>query len=80
MSTTYLNDTSSLAGHGPFQTTGFAGYAKAALTGVVEQLVIWQGRAAERHHLAGMDDRLLLDAGLDQAEARLEAAKPFWIA
>ena len=80
MSTTYLNDTTGATGHGHFQEGGVAGLAKAALTGVVGQLLIWQARAAERRHLEDLDDRLLGDAGLDREQARLEAAKPFWIA
>ena len=57
MSATYLNDASGVADNGPSQTSGVIGFATAALTGIVGQLLIWQGRAAERHHLADMDDR-----------------------
>ena len=38
----------------------------------------WQARAAQRHALAKLDDRLLQDIGVDRASAKAEAAKPFW--
>jgi uncharacterized protein YjiS (DUF1127 family) len=41
-------------------------------------MVIWQQRYALRQHLLEMDARLLEDIGLSRAEARREAAKPFW--
>ena len=42
-------------------------------------VVAWQQRYELRHHLLEMDDRLLDDIGLSRAQARKEAAKPFWI-
>jgi len=48
----------------------------------VKQLIAtisrWQQRYELRRHLLEMDQRLLEDIGLSRAEARLEAAKPFW--
>ncbi len=41
-------------------------------------LVVWQGRAAARIHLADLDDRVLRDMGMTRADARREAAKPLW--
>ena len=38
----------------------------------------WYRRAGERRALAELDEHLLRDCGLSRAEARLEAAKPFW--
>jgi uncharacterized protein YjiS (DUF1127 family) len=38
----------------------------------------WYRRARERRALAELDDHLLRDCGLSRAEARREAAKPFW--
>lgn len=41
-------------------------------------LLCWQARAAERHRLLQLDNRLLRDVGISRAEAQAEAAKPFW--
>jgi uncharacterized protein YjiS (DUF1127 family) len=41
-------------------------------------LAAWQDRAVERRRLAGLDDRMLRDIGLDRAAAMNEVAKPFW--
>ena len=42
----------------------------------------WLAEVAEtrrtRRLLAGMDDRMLSDIGLDHASARIEAARPIW--
>jgi uncharacterized protein YjiS (DUF1127 family) len=41
-------------------------------------LVAWQQRYELRQQLLAMDDRLLEDIGFTRADARREAAKPFW--
>ena len=41
-------------------------------------LLVWQERAAQRQHLASLDDRLLSDVGISRAEADVEIRKPFW--
>jgi uncharacterized protein YjiS (DUF1127 family) len=41
-------------------------------------LVTWQQRYELRRHLLELDDRLLVDMGLTQEDARREAARPFW--
>ena len=38
----------------------------------------WQERAAMRHHLRTLDDRILRDIGLSRADMEREAAKHFW--
>ncbi len=42
-------------------------------------LLVWQDRERQRHHLRGLDDRLLKDMGLSHADVAHEAAKPFWL-
>lgn len=38
----------------------------------------WMQVAAERRHLARLDDAMLRDVGLDRAVAKAEARRPFW--
>jgi uncharacterized protein YjiS (DUF1127 family) len=38
----------------------------------------WIGRRRQRHDLAHLDHRLLIDIGVTPEEAAREAAKPFW--
>ena len=45
---------------------------------LVETLLTWQRRAAERDRLATLDPRLLNDMGISEAAAAREAAIPFW--
>jgi uncharacterized protein YjiS (DUF1127 family) len=37
-----------------------------------------QARSRQRRRLMEMDDRLLRDIGLDRAQVKAEAGKPFW--
>jgi uncharacterized protein YjiS (DUF1127 family) len=41
-------------------------------------VVIWQERARERRRLASLDDHMLRDIGLSQADIHVEIRKPFW--
>lgn len=45
---------------------------------MVEAPFIWAERAAERRHLAQLDDHLLRDIGLSRADIETVSAKPFW--
>ena len=45
---------------------------------IFDRLLIWQDRAAERAHLASLDDHILKDIGISRAQADFEARKPFW--
>jgi uncharacterized protein YjiS (DUF1127 family) len=45
---------------------------------LVDTLLTWQRRAAERDRLATLDPRLLADMGISEAAAAREAAIPFW--
>lgn len=41
-------------------------------------LNMWYDRQRQRRRLAGLDDRLLRDIGIERADALREASKPFW--
>jgi len=45
---------------------------------VLAAIVAWQQRYDLRQHLLEMDAHLLDDIGFSRAQARQEAAKPFW--
>lgn len=47
-------------------------------TNLLTRFSEWQERAEQRHHLAGMDERMLKDIGVTQVDAVHEATKPFW--
>ena len=49
-----------------------------AFVRAVHALLAWQERARSRRQLAGLDDRLLRDIGLDRATASRELDKGFW--
>lgn len=49
-----------------------------ALVRAVDALVAWQVRARQRHHLAGLNDHLLKDIGLNRVDVLRETSKPFW--
>ena len=51
---------------------------KSLLVGVADNVVSWQQRAMQRHHLSGLDDRLLKDIGVTRADVESEISKPFW--
>lgn len=63
-------------------TAGFSPRVKMvvrkALVRAFDTLVMWQGRAHQRHHLAGLSDHLLKDIGLNRVDVLREASKPFW--
>ena len=50
----------------------------AGTPGLTRMIARWMTRRAERQQLAALSDALLDDIGLSRAEARREAAKPFW--
>ncbi len=67
----------SLAAHrGP--RTGLLGTLVRAAGAAAETFYVWQERAAQRAHLAALEDHLLKDIGIGRAQADREAAKPFW--
>ncbi len=55
----------------------FAGLLRLPST-ILDTLLFWQDRAAQRSRLNTLDDRMLKDIGVSRAEAVREAAIPFW--
>lgn len=49
-----------------------------AFAGAVQTVRLWHQRREDRERLRNLPEYLLRDVGLDVAEARREAAKPFW--
>jgi uncharacterized protein YjiS (DUF1127 family) len=45
---------------------------------LLERLMFWCDRAAQRRRLAQLDDRMLRDIGVGRAEAYRESSKLFW--
>ncbi len=56
----------------------FRGGVLAAVARGFRTLLLWQRRAAQRHALATLDDRMLRDLGLSRSEVTWESRKPFW--
>ena len=52
--------------------------AHGPIAALVRTVLLWQERASQRHHMAGLDDHALKDIGLSRADIEGEAAKPFW--
>ncbi len=50
----------------------------APLAGLLNMLLAWRERARSRHQLAGLDDYMLRDIGVDRASAAAESDKAFW--
>jgi uncharacterized protein YjiS (DUF1127 family) len=50
----------------------------AVLDRLFEAPFLWAERAAERRHLAELDDHMLRDIGLNRADIAAVADKPFW--
>ncbi len=48
------------------------------LNRLISLLLIWQQRAIEWRHLAGLEPHVLEDVGLSQADIADEIGKPFW--
>jgi uncharacterized protein YjiS (DUF1127 family) len=65
--------------------SGSSATGRPALSGTIDAfgwavglLVRWEERARQRHQLAGLDDRMLRDIGIDRLTAQSESLKPFW--
>lgn len=56
--------------------TGFGGLI--SLGAFVSVLTTWSERLRQRRHLAGLDDHMLRDIGLNREDVAWECNKPFW--
>jgi uncharacterized protein YjiS (DUF1127 family) len=65
-----------LGGHGV--SSHHNGSVGAFLVRVLDLIGDWQDRAAERHRLLALDDRMLRDIGVDRSTAVAEGGKTFW--
>jgi uncharacterized protein YjiS (DUF1127 family) len=52
--------------------------AGALLIRLIDASIAWRERARQRRMLAGLNDRMLADIGLDRAMIGREIEKPFW--
>ena len=59
-------------------TRGFAAEVAGVVDRIIEAPFVWAERAAERRHLAELDDHMLNDIGLDRADVDVVSTKPFW--
>ena len=50
----------------------------AALRRFLRWCLLCRARAAQRRHLAELDDHMLKDAGITPEQAARESAKPWW--
>ncbi|HYG86397.1 MAG TPA: DUF1127 domain-containing protein [Azospirillum sp.] len=48
------------------------------LNHILETVAQWHQRAASRRELARLDDRMLHDIGITNADVEEEISKPFW--
>lgn len=78
MSTVYSQTGRTLISRGQRPRGEFVGLIARAPLALVDLLLLWQQRAIERHHLAGLSDHHLKDIGFSRADVELEASKPFW--
>ena len=60
------------------KSNSLTGIVRSLAVGFVDCVISWQQRAAERHHLSGLDDRLLKDIGITRSDVEQEISKPFW--
>ena len=57
---------------------GVTGAVFRAFYRVVDRVQQWQAMAKERRQLLALDQRMLKDIGVSQADAMREANRPFW--
>ena len=80
MSHTYAEIAKTITASSPQPGAGFVGTVARQLTRLLDVVLLWQQRAAERAQLANLSDHHLKDIGMSRADVEAETAKPFWIA
>ena len=78
MSVAHFDGVKRTAGRGGLVRGAFVGSLATLLARVVDIILLWQQRAAERHHLSTLGEHHLKDIGLSRADADIEASKRFW--
>ncbi|MGF1609485.1 MAG: DUF1127 domain-containing protein [Kiloniellales bacterium] len=78
MSTVYSQTGKTLISRGPRPRGDFLGLIARAPGALFEIVMLWQQRAIERHHLAGLSEHHLKDIGFSRADVEREFSKPFW--
>ena len=48
------------------------------IVAAVDRLLLWHEVARQRHALRKLDDRMLRDIGVSQADVERECLRPFW--
>jgi uncharacterized protein YjiS (DUF1127 family) len=54
--------------------------ARLSMGSLFATVALWIERSSQRRTLAALPVEALKDIGIDQADASIEAAKPFWVA
>ena len=62
----------------PVRVPRFGVSWRETLTHLLGIVLLWRERAEQRRSLAGLDERLLKDIGIGQADAYRESSKWFW--
>jgi uncharacterized protein YjiS (DUF1127 family) len=64
--------------YAPYHGTDILDGLGAGIARFVTLVSLWVERDRQRHHLAGLDARMLKDIGTTRVDARAEVEKPFW--
>ena len=63
---------------GRYSADSIASRVRLVLNGIVERVLEWHERSAQRHRLMGLDDRMLRDIGLTRSDVVREFMKAPW--
>ena len=70
--------TSASRWHGALPEVHLRSVVRRGLARLGQRLLAWHDRARERRELTELSDDMLRDLGIPPAEARRQAARPFW--